>query len=50
MGAIERDFHATQIELVREGVLAELDITPAGIVNALRLAEPGRRLAAHGLI
>jgi hypothetical protein len=50
VGAVERDLHAAQIELVGEGALAELHVAPPGVVDPPRLAELGGRFAAHGLV
>src|SRR5438034_973653 len=47
MRAVDDDLHALQVELRREGGFAELDIAPAGIVDAARASQPGGLIAAH---
>src|SRR5438552_9838627 len=42
-----RSLHALQVELRREGGFAELDIAPAGIVDAARASQPGGLIAAQ---
>ena len=39
VGAIDDDLHAVQRQLLREGVLQELDVAPDRVVDALRLAD-----------
>src|SRR6266513_1920201 len=47
MRAVDDDLHAFQVELGREGRLAELDVAPAGIVDAPRASQAGGLVAAH---
>ena len=39
VGAIDDDLHAVQRQLLRKGVLQELDVAPDRVVDALRLAD-----------
>src|SRR5207237_10414194 len=47
MGAVEDDLHALEIELVREGGLAEFDIAPAAVLAPPYLAQARGLVAAH---
>ena len=49
VGAIDDDAPALEIELVRKGALAELDVAAGGIVDPPRLAELRRRHAGERL-
>ena len=47
MSAVEVKLHSLEVQPRREGALAELNVTPAGVVQTIGLAE---RIACYALI